>query len=285
MVSEGHLSDASEPRSQSKANFQSKSIAETQSDNTVFCALCGLPPHSHRRGRHRIKDDGDGRFRICEVPEWAGRRPLVDVEEMKALVEAQRVRSQLPENKRRSQHEGKGRETAPVIELGREWTNQDLVKSVDPRVTLAVQRIVGTLALQYAPKLEIEPNTHASHETVEDSLAPHALLGIATQIFIKKLLASGTQALESGMKSAASNATSTDRMLTPAHIIKGLVEASRRRTAKDGQRALLLSVARLGLEMRETSELVMETISEKEKEPQFQAEPMVVAKSNSNDQT
>ena len=115
----------------------------------------------------------------------------------------------------------------------------DLVKAVHPQMTIAVRDIVHRLKLSsfLLPPGKVETSA-GSKRSLEAQLAPHALLAIATQSFLRVLIEGGLHVSKKGV--VVSGPTKSKRrpqvargeggstsVLTPVHILSGLVSRVR----------------------------------------------------------
>ncbi|KAH8108686.1 hypothetical protein DFH11DRAFT_1067320 [Phellopilus nigrolimitatus] len=178
-------------------------------------------------------------MQVCALPEWAMRTPIVSLEDFlahQALRDSVRPQA--------------GIETMRRIDA--QSSQSQLVRVVDPALTLAVQGMVSSLLLPCFTRL----NNLLFIGEGEQELEPFALLGASVQGLVRRLISEGLQAMGAKLEAPKGSSTyglsgSKRRLLTPAHIVRGLVEGSRRRGLSNVKRALLLSIARLGVKVPE----------------------------------
>ncbi|KAI5123449.1 hypothetical protein M0805_008821 [Coniferiporia weirii] len=234
LEAEGHF-----PRSRpAPAVAPSKAPSKSDVARNTFCAVCGLALASHRRAKGagvgaRPKEAEESAAaaptRVCVVPEWAGRMPLMDVQ--RDLPRANR-----PEETKRPTPGGAAHLEAVSADV--------LLRVIDPEMTLAVRRVTAPLRLAgFAPL----PLANYGRE-----LAPYALLAATVQVLVRRLVGGGLQAMEGGVghvtKGAGTQGSSSRRrLLVPAHVVRGLVEDARRKGSQSAQRAMLLGLVRPGV--------------------------------------
>jgi hypothetical protein len=110
------------------------------------------------------------------------------------------------------------------------YSARDFVSISDPRLTLSILDVVSQLKLRCfeanaysSPKLGLRlfplGTVGKTASSVEDRLAPYALLAILTKAFIGLLIRDGVSvANQDGAKSRSMNT----RLLTPSHILRGI---------------------------------------------------------------
>ncbi|KIY65080.1 hypothetical protein CYLTODRAFT_75625 [Cylindrobasidium torrendii FP15055 ss-10] len=189
-----------------------------------FCLVCGLPV-----AQHDASDLEDGctvypeRWRLTTLP-------MVDIDTP--------LPAALPSHQ-------------PIRDLDpRVWTNRLIVKRTQPQLLLAVRDIVARQKLSHVPSPALSTGfpLDAIGEDVYATLAPYGVLALATQQFIKRLVEGGIKRVARrripdfvgrGMEvdqeehaaressepdeEASERSKKTRAVLTPSHILQGLV--------------------------------------------------------------
>ena len=129
-----------------------------------------------------------------------------------------------------------------------------LLRVVDPRLTLSVERVVSSFRLDTFPSL-LDPLQGGIGSRY---YAPYALLATSGRILVKRLVSGALQVLDprldpgdtvglrSGNLSNSGSHGQRQKFLVPAHVSRGLIEGARRRDGHS-QRTLLLCLTRLGI--------------------------------------
>lgn len=268
-------------------------------ENANFCAFCGLSTRSHgnhahgtdaklqkEKEREKEKDGDPVNSRVCPLPEWSMRMPLLDVEFVRSHIFK-------GSDAARQATIGEVRSGAPLLSMGME-----LLRAEDPSLIYGVQTAAASLrlpAVDAGPLVSFEPENGREVDIMR-ALAPYALLATATRVLIRRLISGGLQAMETktsqpttkepgsatahtprpGARAAGSRGSGGGKrqILTPAHIIRGLFNRSTLSSSTTnaasgagiegslGATAVLLSLARLGVEvpdMREAKSTVTKT--------------------------
>lgn len=169
--------------------------------------------------------------------------PVIDIQ---ALLE--------PRHNPHHNHHGLTASETPTAAQGiRRFRAAHLVAVCDPQLCLAVGRAVAPLKLSTFTPVD-NPGSSASPQypidlmgsvkaAVETCLAPYAMLGLATQQFIHVLIegglgvAKGQKAIATGLaasrrrRKAGKEKDTPVSLLTPAHIMNGIVSRGQRRGA------------------------------------------------------
>jgi hypothetical protein len=120
-----------------------------------------------------------------------------------------------------------------------------LVAACDPHLCLSVERVVGPLKLPAFPQSSIEPSPSQSGPrfpldimgtdkvAIESRLAPYAMLGLATQEFVRALVKGGLEVAEEEKANVGRHSRKRRRriegknvgvsMLTPTHILTSVL--------------------------------------------------------------
>ncbi|KAL5501431.1 MLP1_7 [Sanghuangporus vaninii] len=209
----------------------------------LFCSVCGHRVSVHRKGKIlRAKDGEGGSGRVCEPLSCAGRMPIVDTQDF--------LGNQAETVKRRCA-------TKPLI--GDDPVH--LLGKVDPTLLFGVWKIVSTLSLPCFPALHdpILSDSTPSKGICEAELVPYGILATSLRALIQSLVRSSLQSMELRSESSArANITglsgshaSKRRLLVPAHVVRGVLEGARKKGQRDLHRALFLTIARLGVAVRD----------------------------------
>lgn len=261
-------------------------------ENANFCAFCGLSTRSHGKHAHgsdakvqkekereREKDGDLVNSRVCPLPEWSMRMPILDVEFVRSHIFK-------GSDAARQATIGEVRSGAPLLSMGME-----LLRAEDPSLIYGVQKAAASLrlpAVDAGPLVSFEPENGREVDIMR-ALAPYALLATATRVLIRRLISGGLQAMETktsqpttkepgsatahtprpGARAAGSRGSGGGKrqILTPAHIIRGLFNRSTLSSSTTnaasgagiegslGATAVLLSLARLGVEVPDMREV------------------------------
>lgn len=222
-------------------------VTDTERNNLntadTYCAQCGLQLSLHRSFK---VDGGKGARRdvhTCALPEWATKQPILSVYELRIQCQGN---ASPAHGGTHSSVDGK--------------SLRDLLSIVDPNLIAAIEKIVAPMGLHnFTPVLKHDLS--ALCDTFR--LSSFALMAVAVRALIRHLISDGLHALNASSSKAirgdmmvppkhaargSSMSGSRKRLLTPAHIIQGLVD-----TCSLKQRvhsAVLLSTARMGVEVR-----------------------------------
>ena len=135
-----------------------------------------------------------------------------------------------------------------------------LLQSIDPGLILGVQRVVSALELSCfpVPQNPLESRVVPTREMRERELVPYAVIAASVRVLLRMLVNGSLQAMDARVEGAAKplvagSAGPKKRLLVPAHVMRGLVEGVRRRGSKEVHWALLLSMARLGVVVENSS--------------------------------
>lgn len=205
-----------------------------------YCSVCGHRASTHRKGKVLRGRDGEeqGTGRVCEPSSFAGRMPIVEIQEFLGN-HVQSVR----------------RRCATKALIGDAPAR--LLGKVDPSLLIGVQRIVSVLRLPSfpIPGAPISSGSTPTKESRERELVPYAVLTVSLRALIRFLVWIGLQSMELKSESStkpnitglSGSHVTKKRLLTPAHVVRGLAEGARKKTQRDLHRALLLVMSRLGV--------------------------------------
>lgn len=202
----------------------------------AFCAVCGLLTGSHRKNKGGKAREGldVSSTGLCAMPDWLRRMPILDVQELRAY-------------QANIQHQ------ANFVTIGAD-AHYDLLRVVDPRLTLGVQRAAQSLHLSNFPA----PSGPLQGGRAAQDYAPYALLATSVHALVKRLVRGGLLVLDPrfdpgetiGHKGGGTTLSGShavrQKLLVPTHIVRGVVEGARRRDGHT-QRMLLLCLTRLGI--------------------------------------
>lgn len=126
-----------------------------------------------------------------------------------------------------------------IITQSKHWSHRHLIAASDPNLTVAVKNIVEELRLSsfssHSPFPSVDnqpplipfPTTSLGTSTskVESHLAPHALLSLLTQTFVRVLVQGGMEIAKQD-KDIAQNSIRKKKIgpgvLTPSHVLRGI---------------------------------------------------------------
>lgn len=147
---------------------------------------------------------------------------------------------------------------------------QALVSAADPRLTLHIRRLVENLGLsKFRPRLKTAENPTiypidalgGHHLEIRNTVAPYALLALVTKSFVRVLVERGLEVanrdkiIGAGLSSSRPQKgnrrgqATASRMLTPTHILSGILTRGRGRcTSPDAlDTVVLLCLSKLGV--------------------------------------
>lgn len=221
-----------------KAHNQSRlpnNRQDQEKNKYTFCTICGQQMSNHRKNKAKAREGLEGSStNLCAFTEWLRKMPILDVQELRAY-----------------QPNMHPQDNFVTISAD---VHTELLRVIDPRLTLGVERVVSSLNLLNFP------SSRDSLEGGNDTryYAPYALLASSVRILVKRLVWGALQVLDprfdpgdsvglrSGNVSNSGSHGQRQKLLVPAHVLRGLIEGARRRDGHS-QRTLLLCLTRLGI--------------------------------------
>ena len=272
---EGHFPRSVPPRSDATklktSNTSGDAVANAtvhssaREDNAQFCAVCGLSTRAHARfhgqqkekdrDRDKEKDSGDPvNSRVCPMPEWATKAPLLDVNLVRSHIYQRVDQAGVPA---KTGDNGTG---APQISMRESLgVDKEILRAEEPSLIYAVQKTAAALrlpAIDSGQTVSFDPDNIREVGDVEKVLAPYAILATATRVLVKKLVHGGLQAMEARSSNASSGSASLMKdagsatgsahgsrtgaraagargsaggrrqVLTPTHVVRGIVNGA-----------------------------------------------------------
>ena len=202
-----------------------------------WCGICGLDVAGHWWEsvckEEKFVQDVDIRKPVSEVaishsrPKSANQCHIVPLESQTKsfpVIDIRRIIS------------GQSKQMAVYFPTGL-YSPKTLLAVGDPLLIASISRMVNSIGLKRFAPLDVTSNQIVGHGKIdiERNLAPFALLAVMAKIFIRLLVKRGLEVVTRDQKNGAAFSSkflkrrneSTTRMLTPTHVLNGVVSRGR----------------------------------------------------------